>query len=95
MKRALSADTNFLFNELKLKGKIGNKLKYKREEKVPEPLLYAIAECDNSEIDVDLFGTKIKREGIASAIIGIDFLVFTIFIFGYNFINRFSKDFVT
>jgi hypothetical protein len=58
-------------------------------------MLYVIAECDNSEIDVEMFQTKMQRQDITSVIIGMDFLLFTIFLFGYNFINRMSKDFVT
>jgi hypothetical protein len=58
-------------------------------------LIYAVAECDNSLIEhVSIFGTQIKRDGITSVIIGMDFLLFTILILGFNFIHRMSKDFV-
>lgn len=68
---------------------------YAKDNNVPEPLFYVIAECESGALTVNLFGSEISRDGILSAIIGMDFLLFTIFIIGFNFIHRMSKDFVT
>ena len=45
--------------------------------------------------EVSLFGTELSRDGVLSAIVGMDFLLFTVFILGFNFIHRMSKDFAT
>lgn len=68
---------------------------YEEDDTVPEPLFHVIHECESSNLTVNLFGTEISRDGIMSAIMGMDFLLFTIFIIGHNFIHRMSKDFVT
>ena len=96
-RRAAGADTDYLYNKIAADLQPGDPQlpTYAKDDAVPEPLFYVISECESSVLTVNLFGTEISRDGIMSAIMGMDFLLFTIFIIGHNFIHRMSKDFVT
>jgi len=87
-KRANAAKSDYLAKKLKTPAK-----DYKRDDNVPAPLLYVIAECDNQNIQVSGFDVEMSRQGLAGFLVGMDVLIFTVFIIGYNVIYRMAKDY--
>ena len=87
--RTLTSKLNIqeLKTDLNLPDDFFDNLRYVRNDKVPEPILYVVAQCDNQVLKIKGFDMEVTKSDLNLFLVFSDIVLTSILIIGFNIIS--------